>query len=426
MDYKVAKNRKEYKDSAIGLIPSGWQLKRVSDITTFHKQGYYTKEIYNPNGKYFLLRGTDLLNQRIDFSTTPKIEASKKDYEQFKAERGDFLIVRSGAIGRYGIFDNYPPSIFGSYLIKFRFNKDILNKYFGLFYESSLCLNQLQTITQGSSNININAENIKSLFIPLPPIEEQKLIVKIIETWDTAIETFEKLIAKKERRKNALMQQLISGETRFKQFKSTKWEKVNLGGILELLTDFEANGSFADVKENVAVLDYPGFAWYVRATDLENKTELAQVKYVDKKSYAFLKKTTLHGDELLITKRGEIGKVYFFKKIDLPATVAPNMYLLKFKNKAIPKYFYYYFISTKGNNQLKRINASATIGALYKDDVKSIELQLPSLKEQNKISTLLSLADDEIETLNQQLNHHRKQKQELMNILLSGEVKVND
>ncbi|WP_121354853.1 restriction endonuclease subunit S [Flavisolibacter nicotianae] len=198
------------------------------------------------------------------------------------------------------------------------------------------------------------------------------------------------------------------------------WEVVNLSHLLELLTDFEANGSFADVKENVRVSDSTGYAWYVRATDLENETKLTDVKYVDEKSYAFLKKTKLYGGELLITKRGEIGKVYFFEKpSNILATLAPNLYLLKLNGDVLPKYLYYYFISDKGNASLKRINASTTLGALYKDDVKKLRVPLPPFREQQKITKILSAVDEKIDVIEAQITQTQELKRGLMQRLLT-------
>ena len=210
---------------------------------------------------------------------------------------------------------------------------------------------------------------------------------------------------------------------RFPEFlKKNTWEENILNEYLELLTDFEANGSFADVKENVTIYDKPNFAWYVRATDLENNSSLAKVKYVGKHSYEFLRKTSLFGGELLISKRGEIGKVFFFMtKENTPATVAPNLYLLKMNEKAIPKFFYYFFISSNGNQSLRRLNASSTIGALYKDDVKNIVLYVPSPKEQQKIASCLSSLDELITAQSQKLEALKAHKKGLMQQLFPGE-----
>jgi type I restriction enzyme S subunit len=219
----------------------------------------------------------------------------------------------------------------------------------------------------------------------------------------------------------------IVPEVRFPEFiGNDDWKEYQLKEFLELLTDFEANGSFADVKKNVTILNEPDYAWYVRATDLEKQSALNDVKYVNKHSYDFLKKTKLFGGELLITKRGEIGKVYLYESIDsIKATVAPNMYLLKMLNNALPKFFYYYFINHQGNESLKKLNASSTIGALYKNDVKNLSVYVPLLNEQQKIANCLSSLDNVITTETEKLENLKDHKKGLLQQLfpVNGETK---
>lgn len=202
------------------------------------------------------------------------------------------------------------------------------------------------------------------------------------------------------------------------------WEVVPLNDCLDLLTDFESNGSFASVAANVRVYDHEEFAWYVRATDMENSSSLATVRYVDRKSYEFLKKTALYGGEVLITKRGEIGKVYLFEKRSDFATVAPNLYLLKLNKRAIPGFVYRYFKYGSGNERLKTINASTTLGALYKNDVKALEIPLPSIAEQHAIATALADVDGLIAGLEGLLAKKRALKQGAMQQLLSGQKRL--
>ena len=167
-------------------------------------------------GDYYLLRGTDMQCPRIDLTTTPKINANTNDYEAYKVLTGDFIIVRSGAIGRYGIvMNNTPKSIFGSYLINFRFNELLDAQYFGYFYQSQLAITQIKSITQGGGNLNINAENIKSLKILLPPTrEEQTRIATILFDMDAEITTLEQKLSKYKMLKQGMMQELLTGKIR--------------------------------------------------------------------------------------------------------------------------------------------------------------------------------------------------------------------
>lgn len=106
-----------------------------------------------------------------------------------------------------------------------------------------------------------------------------------------------------------------------KNSKRETWSFKPLNDYLDLLTDYDANGSFADMVANVHTEWGHGYAWYVRATDLEQNLSMADVRYADEYSYNFLEKTSLFGGELLMAKRGEIGKIYFFQMRSKYATL---------------------------------------------------------------------------------------------------------
>ena len=187
-----------------------WEQRNVSEITSFHKQGYYTTESYSDTKKYYLLRGTDFSQNSLILKDTPKIDASEKDYQAFKVEIGDFLIVRSGTVGTYGIVYDDIPAIFGSYLINFRFDQSIvMNEFFGLFYQSHLFRSQLSKIIQQSANTNINAENIKSTSIQLPLLQEQRKISIFLESIDKLITLHQHKLEKLEEMKKGYMQRLF-------------------------------------------------------------------------------------------------------------------------------------------------------------------------------------------------------------------------
>ena len=197
------------------------------------------------------------------------------------------------------------------------------------------------------------------------------------------------------------------------------WEVKQIRDGLNLLTDFDANGSFADMAENVQTYNGGGYAWYVRATDLEQNTPLSDVKYVDEASYKFLKKSSLHGGEVLIAKRGDIGKVYLFQAKTTFATLAPNLYLLKLNEQVHSTYLYYYLKSINGQKALKDINASTSLGALYKEDVKNLYILYPPIAEQRAIAEALSDVDGLIAALDKKIAKKQLLKQGAMCKLLS-------
>ena len=88
---------------------------------------------------------------------------------------------------------------------------------------------------------NISLPLLKSLLIPLPPFEEQRKIVEILSTIDKAIQKTNEIIAKTERLKRGLMQELLTKGLGHKEFKDTEigripkdWEVVRLGELVDI------------------------------------------------------------------------------------------------------------------------------------------------------------------------------------------------
>ncbi len=210
----LGNEQSEFKETAVGQLPMEWPVVEVRQVTRSHKQGYYTKDRYVDAGVK-LVRITDLLNPRIEYATMPMLRLSASDHDLYRVHVGDFLFARSGAIGRYGIVYEDVDAVFGSYIIRFTFDSASLkNEYFGYLYETEIVWKQLLSITQGSSNININASNIKSILIPLPHIDEQTAIAAILSDMDAEIAALESKLAKARQIKQGMMQELLTGRIR--------------------------------------------------------------------------------------------------------------------------------------------------------------------------------------------------------------------
>ena len=202
------------------------------------------------------------------------------------------------------------------------------------------------------------------------------------------------------------------------------WDNRKLDDFLDLLTDYDANWSFADMANNVSTKIWSWYARYVRATDLEQNTEFSKVRYADYKTYKFLKKTSLFGEEVLVAKRWEIWKVYFFKKKTKHATLWPNLYLLKLKDNIINKFLYYYLVSDPWQKSLVSINASTSLWAIYKNDVKNLQIPNPPLPEQQAIATTLSDMDELISNLDELIEKKKNIKLWTMQKLLTGKIRL--
>lgn len=400
--------RPGYKRTKLGWLPEGWKLTPVGDITTFHKQGYYTTDNYSADGEYILLRGTDMHNPMIDHSSSPRINMGRELFEAFKVEVGDFLVVRSGTIGGYGIVSKELRAVFASYLIKFQFDpSQVLTEYFGTFFASDLTRKQLDWVTQGSSNVNINAENIKALQIPLPPLPEQQRIADLLGTWDAAITKLEQLIAAKQRRKQGLMQELLSGKRRFPGF-TEKWKEVRLG---KLFTERIETGLV-----DLPLLSVGAAGVYPQSDDDRrdnSNPDKAKYKRICPGDIGYNTMRMWQGRCALSALEGIVSPAYTILTPTDKIDVVFGSQLFKWSNT-----IHLFYRNSQGM-------ASDTWNLKYKE-FAPIKVTIPGLEEQRLIGEVLNAHDVSIEQDTQLVTHLTIQKRGLMQQLLTGAVRTKN
>jgi len=203
------------------------------------------------------------------------------------------------------------------------------------------------------------------------------------------------------------------------------WYKAELGIILELLTDYTANGSFESLRDNVQYYSNEEYAVLVRTTDL-NKRKFIPQRFTDYKGWKYLRKTALFGNEILIANVGSVGNVYRVPFYNQPMTLAPNMYLLKFSDEVSEDYLYYVLTNKEFKINLLKQLGSTTLQAINKDNLRNIEVLVPTLKqEQQKIAEVLGEVDNAISKTEELFEKNKRIKTALMQDLLSYGIDEN-
>jgi type I restriction enzyme S subunit len=383
----------------------GWEECSVGEITVFHKQGFYTTESYGQSKKYYLLRGTDLANNKVVLNSTPKIDASEKDFRDFKVEVGDVLLVRSGSVGTYGIVYENIKGIFGSYLINFRFNQlMVVNEFFGCFYQSDRFHRQLRKIIQQSANTNINAENIKSVEIYLSSLLEQTKIGDYFQQLDTLIAQHQQKHDKLLNLKKALLELMFPKqgatvpEIRFKGF-SGEWEERRLG---ELCQETYGGGT-----PRTSISEYwDGDLPWIQSSDL-SEGKVVNIDARRKISKSGLKNSAtklVPAESIAIVTRVGVGKMSLMQK----EYATSQDFLSLSKLKIDPLYGVY---SIWKMLQIEKLGVQGTsIKGITKEELLSKAIDVPvSDIEQNKIGNLFQ----QLDTL---ITQHQAQLKKLGNI----------
>lgn len=174
------------------------------------------------------------------------------------------------------------------------------------------------------------------------------------------------------------------------------WEVAKLNNICDIITDYVASGSFADIRNNVSYLSEPDYAMLIRTADLSNKNTSTNKVYINKHSYNFLKNSNLFGGEVILPNIGSVGDVYIMpENLYEHMSLAPNSIMLK--TKYSNKYFYYYFFSKSGKDSLILLGASSVQAKFNKTELRTLKTIVPTINEQEHIVSYLDIKCGEVD-----------------------------
>lgn len=153
-----------------------WEVKKLGNIIK-PQYGYTTSA--KDSGSYRFIRITDIGDEgELRDYDKKYVTLSQNEAENYQLQNGDLLLARTGAtFGKILHFEKTEPAIFASFLIRLNPNASIDPFYIWLFSRSQNYWRQARTLMTGSGQPQFNANKLKQIKIPVPPIKRQKQIV---------------------------------------------------------------------------------------------------------------------------------------------------------------------------------------------------------------------------------------------------------
>ncbi|WP_283573378.1 restriction endonuclease subunit S [Ligilactobacillus aviarius] len=156
-----------------------------------------------------------------------------------------------------------------------------------------------------------------------------------------------------------------------------KFKLKKISNLEITVSDHVANGSFKSLKNNVSYFDKPNYALFIRNIDFKNNLE-GNKKYIDKKSYDYLKKSHLSGGEVVISNVADVGSVHRTPFIKIPMVVGNNQIFIKSEKTFLTDYLYVYFQSFWGQHAIFSITSGSAQQKFNKTDFRSLEVPIPT------------------------------------------------
>ncbi|HDH44956.1 MAG TPA: restriction endonuclease subunit S [Thermococcus sp.] len=413
-----------FKETPIGEIPKDWKVVRLAEIAKDFYYGITARATANKT-KLRMLRTTDIKNYCVNWDDLPFCEITEKrrNMTKYLLMKDDIIIARAGTTGVSVLVDKKLDNvIFGSYLIKVRLKNNAYPKFMHYFLQSHLYWKHITSSQAGSTLKNISLPVLKSLKIPLPTIQEQQKIAEILSTVDEAIHKTNEIIAKAKRLKKGLMQELLTKGIGHKEFKDTEigripkeWEVVKLGNALELC-QYGLSIPMSDKGK------YP----IIRMDEIVNGYVIPKIsKFVDLDEKTF-KTFKLEKGDILFNRTNAyelVGRTGIFL---LNGNYVFASYLIRLRPKREifdPHFLTYYLIFS--HNRLKQLATKAVHQAnINARNLKKVKIPKPSLVEQQKIASILSTIDKKLEIERKEKEKLERIKQGLMDLLLTGKIRV--
>lgn len=334
----------------------------------------------------------DITSEYIDWSNVKYIvsDLHQELYKRLAPQKNDILLAKNGTTGVAALVETN--DIFDLYvtIAVLRPNIGIMRpKFLYRLINSPICKKQFDSHLTGIGVPNLHLRDIKRVFIPLPPLSEQRCIVERIENLfaklDEAKEKAQAVVDGFELRKSAILHKAFTGKLTEQWRKEhglelDSWEKRNIQSVCAMkITDgTHKTPIYCEADEGIP---------FISAKDVTSgKICWDNIKYIIPELHKELyKRLAPQIDDVLLAKNGTTGVAAIVEEekiFDLYVTLAV---LRPDKEIIFPRYLLNIVNSPICKNQFDEHLTGIGVPNLHLRDIKEVLLNVPSLEEQIEI-----------------------------------------
>ncbi|MBS1650480.1 MAG: restriction endonuclease subunit S [Bacteroidetes bacterium] len=371
-----------------------------------------------------LLRGINITRGRLRFDSDNEMyyDDREADFSKFHLAENDIVISMDGSlVGRnYAMVNSeFLPLLLVQRVARIRANGTNLDQnYLYQFISSDYFIKYVDSVKTSSGIPHISSKQINEFEVPFFPVEEQKGIAEILSTYDGAIDKLSKLIVSKEKQKKGLMQNLLTGKVRFKEFNKDKWREFPLSDAA-WYQEGPGLRTWQFAKSGIKVINITNIVDGV--LDLSKTDRHISLEEFNKTYKHF---EIQAGDIVIASSGNSYCKHGVVRECDLPLVMNTSVIRFKPLENCDYKYLNQFLKSPFLKSQIDILITGGAQPNFGPAHLAEITIPLPSIEEQQKIAQALKSADDEVSNLKTQLENTKLQKRGLMQQLLTGKIRV--
>ena len=386
-----------------------WEQRKLGEIAFFSKGVGYSKNDLCEEGTPIILYGrlyTKYETCIFDVDTFVKEKAGS-----VYSKGGEVIVPASGETAEDISIASVvvkPGILLGGDLNVVSPTAEYDSAFLALTISSGATHKYLSSLAQGKSVVHLHNADIQSVSAKFPTKREQEKIHLLFGKIDTLItlhqRKYEKLVNIKKSMLDKMFPQNGASvpEIRFKGF-TDPWEQRKLGEICDFITKGATPTTY-------------GFSWqpdgvpFFRNDSIkDNVFVFGEFSYISEAANEVLKRSEVHGNDILIAITGDIGKVGIIPDTVEKANINQHIARVRIRKEALPYFVYQYLASDDTQKEYQKIKTGLSMPQLSLEQVRDIVVKIPEFNEQGKIADCLR----RIDTL---ITLHQRKLEKLQNI----------
>jgi type I restriction enzyme S subunit len=419
----------------LDTVPASWTADYVGTVATAVHSGFACGAHSADTKGVAHLRPMNVSRDgKLDLT---EIKYVSSDYNDRRLSYGDVLFNNTNSpelIGKTAfVTANGGGKAFSNHMTRLRFSEALDPKFAAIQLHFLWMMKYfLHRCVKHVNQASISAGDMaRSIPITIPPINEQLRIVAKIEALfselDQGVESLETAREQLKVYRQAVLKQAFEGKLTahwHEERSQPAYKRKLLGRILSFLTSGSRGwAKFYSKKGEI----------FIRAQNLKHdRLDLDDVAYVQIPEQSEGMRTQVQVGDVLITITGaNVTKTGYVHSEIGNAYVSQHVALCRPADTVDPEFLYWYLIGeTAGRRQLKEFAYGAGKPGLNLDNIRSVEVFLPSLDEQReivrRINALLSFEENLVSAIEFELRRVESLRQSILKKAFSGQLVPQD
>lgn len=399
-----------------------WKECTLEQISTILGDGLHGTPKYSINGKYAFINGNNLSNGKIVIKSDTK-RVDKCEYEKYKKDLNNrtLLVSINGTLGNIAEY-NEEKIILGKSACYFNVKEDIDKYFIKYILLSKTFQDYLNNQATGTTIKNISLKQMREYNFLLPSLETQQKIAKVLSAIDDKIELNNSINNNLEQQAQAIFKSWFVDFEPFGGTIPNDWKYVELGKLGLDISDGNYSSKYPKTNEFVS----KGVA-FIRGTDFIG-TFISQnnMYYITEEKHNQLLKGHTKKDDILITTRGDIGRIAFVPNSLINKNINSQLVRINGANIFPKSYLACSLLSKDVQNDFKSLITGSALQQLPVGRLKKILLLKPNKDILNKFDyickPLFNMSFVNYEENNRLVNL----RDTLLPKLMSGEIDVSE